>query len=471
MSKTVIVGRGTHYENAKGWVIADPGDSIEMPDGTLLTLVEKNPKSAVCTDKSGERVNVPLKKILPHGSDRYVTSVVRQLQDELPVQPCRPSFLDVYDRPTYGCKMTMPLARRIIRACMLSTNPKQHVLDYLEGKISKADSKLSVEQKQTAAKIALSHLLGDFPCPMHDDNEYAVAEWKSFDTWFFRHNKTKQLIASAELFDKIIEKKIGQPLYSQLFKYRMARTATDLASSLKSCLDSWFSRADSHELKDMFEAYDYLQTRLDSQCDRMEFVLKHKEIFSAETPAQYVTDLLLQSRAQDLLKPILVTLHGLSFGSGIFHPLPEFADLSSGNVNIQDVRDAMKADEEAKENRSNEFARQAAADVVKVAGTIEEISSQHLPYINRCLKEAGCKKIEKGTDSKGEYIRFHCGGRFLKVPHCDQELITTVAKQYICALADLVNPIITNTEFDNCIELAEKKTKAFIRSFDQTCAA
>lgn len=471
MSTTMIVGRGTHYENAMGWVVARPGDSVEMPDGTLLKLVEKNPKSAVCEDQSGERVNVPLKKILPHGSDRYVSSVVRQLQDDLPLQSCRPSFLDNDETPSYGCDKTMPLARRIIRACMLSTHPKQDVLDYLKGKLTKADKKLSVEQQQMAARIALSHLLGDFPCPMHGDNEYAVAEWMSFDSWFFRHNKTKRLIKSAELFDEILEKKIGKRLYSRLFKNRMARTATDLASSLKDCLNSWFSKADTHELKDMFEAYDYLQTRLDSQCDRMEFVLKHKEIFSADTPAQHVTDLLLGSRAQDLLKPILVTLHGLSFGSGIFHPLPEFADLTMGKVDIQGVRDAMKADEEARESRRNEFAREAAADIVKVAGTIEDLESRHLPYINRCLREAGCKKIEKASDSKGNYIRFHCGGRFLQVPHCDIDLLATVAKQYISALADLVNPKITHNEFDQCIDLAEKKTKAFICSIDEACTA
>ena len=354
MENIISVGAGTHYENAKAWITAQQGDSIKMPNGQLFTLKKKNTKSALCVDSAGGDVNIPIKKLLPFGSDAYVPQVVRDLQDRLDAPNLNndSSFFATDVVPVYDCPDTLSLARRIIRACNCSVNPKADVIDYLDNRLTKSEQKLSVDQQHTAGRIAARHLLGEFPCPMHDDKEYSVAEWKSFDTWFFRHHKTKELIAAAQTFDRLIKKRIGEKLFNTLFGYRRAKSATEMATSLKDCLHSWFIKADARNLDSMNSAYEYLLCRIDHQSERMTFILEHPAMFKTETDPQDLTDLLIDSCAFDLLQTILIWVHDITFGRNVRDPIPQFHDLTNGKTNIQQIKEThqlVKQQEEASE--------------------------------------------------------------------------------------------------------------------------
>lgn len=476
MSNTMIVGEGTHFEKARAWVKACVGDTIKMPNGAILTITKKNPKSAACVDANGEPVSVPIKKLLPHGSDAYVSSVVRQLQEELEqtTSDAEEVIAEDVTVSTYQCSQSLALARRIIRANRTSTQPKQDVIEYIENSLSKHDKQLSVEQQQSAITIALRHLHGDYPCPMHSDTEYAAAEWLAFDSWFFRHHKTELLNKAAEKFDSYIKARLTKKAYSNIFSYRRAKTATEKASGLRNCLHAWFTKDSARNLEAMDEAYNYLLQRIDSQSARMEFIIHNIELFNADQCPHKLTELLIDSPAKDLLKPLLVYVHGIEFGSSMRHSIPEFADLSSGNVTLAQCIEARERRDVALELSRNEHAQSVAKEVFKVVGVIEELASTHLPYINRLLREAGCKKFTKEWDSqaKDHGLRITCDGRSLKLPVCDMDLAPIVAKQYMSALAnELNNPKLTHEELETAIDTAYSKALTFLETLEQEAMA
>lgn len=147
---TMLVGEGTHYEKALSWVKVAIGDNIKMPDGSIFKLEKKNAKSAVCIDDAGESVNIPIKKLLPNGSDAYVSSVVRQLQDstEITFDANTEDYFQDSTLPNYECSDSLSLARRLIRANRCSTDPMKDILEHLANKLSKQDAGLSSTKKK-----------------------------------------------------------------------------------------------------------------------------------------------------------------------------------------------------------------------------------------------------------------------------------------------------------------------------------
>ena len=476
MNNTMIVGEGTHFEKARAWVKASVGDTIQMPNGALLTITKKNPKSAACVDANGEPVNVPIKKLLPHGSDAYVNSVVRQLQDELEqtTSDAEEVISEDVTASSYQCSKSLGLARRIIRANRCSTQPKKDVIAYIENSLSKQDKQLTVVQQQTAVTIAMRHLHGDYPCPMHSDTEYAAAEWMAFDTWYFNHHKTALLINAANNFDSYLKARLTEKAYNNIFRYRRARSATETTTGLRDCLHSWFTKDSDRCLKDMDEAYEYLMLRIDSQSARLEFIIHNIELFNADHCPHKLTELLIDSPAKDLLKPLLKYVHNIEFGTSMHHDIPQFVDLSAGNVTLTECIEAREKRDAALELARNEHAQNVATEVFKVVGVIEELASTHLPYINRLLREAGCKKFTKEWDSqaKDHGLRINCDGRSLKLPVCDMDLAPMMAKQYMSALANEVNnPKLTHEELETAIDTAYSKAVTFLETLEQDALA
>ena len=464
MSKLIRAGGGNHFENATAWILANAGDQFEMTDGSILTLQAKNPKSGVFVDDNGNEETISIKRILPNGSDRYIVTAMRsQLSNVVEA----PSYLDDLDLPDYNDTKSLALARRIIRACTFSTTPKADILKYLAGGLSKADAKLSEESKTNAGRIAALHIIGEFPAPMNFDNEYAAAEWRSFGTWFYSHNRASQVITAAENIDKFIKSRIPEEIYKLVFSYNWAKTAKEKATGLKGCLNVWFDYSDKRKLEDMVEAHSYLNNKIDSQCQRMEFlVINWKSIFSAETTPQALTELLLDSPAQDLLKPLLVRIHSIDFGSGMHDSVPEFSDLAAGKVTVDDVIKARAYKDAEDLAQRNEFATATIEEANQIAGLLEEIPSVHIPYINRRLSEAGHSKFEKHWDKNEEqfYLRINCGTRNLSLPVCDMDDAALLAKQYFCVLADSRRQTVTYDNLDQHIKAAEVAGKNFLES-------
>ncbi|EGQ7973589.1 hypothetical protein I7Z51_002512 [Vibrio parahaemolyticus] len=472
--RTMLVGEGTHYEKALSWVKAEIGDNITMPDGSNFKLEKKNAKSAVCLDDAGDRICIPIKKLLPHGSDAYVSSVVRQIQDsdEIHFDTKAEEFFQDNELPSYNCSNSLSLARRLIRANRCSTDPRRDILEHLSHKLSKADAALSGEVKKNAAKLAARHLLGDFPVPMHSDTQYAAAEWIAFDSWFFRHHKTSRLIELAKNFDDILKTRIGSKIFNTVFAYRRAATAKEQCTKLSDCLHGWFMRADTPTLQKMDEAYEHLMNRIDKQTSRMAYIVMHKEVFDINTPIELVVRTLINSDASDLLQPILVYLRNVEFGYSSRSVLPTYNDLLSGRVTITDIQDAMVKREQDIENQRNQHAQDVAASVSMVAAVLETIESSHLPYINRRLRESGCKKFTKEWSStENDYVlRLNCAGRYIQLPIChDDGLKSFMVKNFISALdANLTNAgeILTHKEMERSIDKAFVTTSEFLKTLD-----
>lgn len=456
MSKLIEVSGGTHFQNATAWVKAEAGDKIELNDGSILTLVSKNPKSGIFKNECDELETISIKRILPYGSDRYIVTAMRSLLNEIVEAP---SYLDNLDLPDYSDPRSLALARRIIRACTFSTTPKADILKYISNGITKVDAKLSDEAKQNAGRIAAMHITGEFPAPMHTDNEYAAAEWRSFGTWYFDHNRVKQVVIAAENIDKFLRSRVPEALYNSIFSYNWAKSCTTKASSLKNCLSSWFDFTDKRSLTDMHEAYGHLTSRIESQCERMEFlVVNWKVIFNPDTSPQELSSLLLNSPAQDLLKTILVRVHNIEFGSGTHDSVPQFNDLQAGNVTIENVIRARAYKNAEELAQRNEFARATIEEANQIAGLLEEIQSVHLPYINRRLTESGHSKFEKQWDKYKEqfFIRINVGTRNLSLPACDMADAPLMAKQYFCVLSEARHQEVTYEMLDKHIRTAEE---------------
>ncbi|HFG1874028.1 TPA: hypothetical protein ACGF19_003009 [Vibrio cholerae] len=470
---TMLVGEGTHYEKALSWVKVAIGDNIKMPDGSILKLEKKNAKSAVCIDDAGESVNIPIKKLLPNGSDAYVSSVVRQIQDstEITFDANAEEYFQDSTLPNYECSDSLSLARRLIRANSCSTDPMKDILEHLANKLSKQDAGLSSTKKKNAAKLAARHLLGDFPVPMHDDTHYAAAEWLAFDTWFFRHHKTARLIELAKSFDETLKARIGQKAFSAVFAYRRAATALEQCTKLSDCLHGWFMRADTPTLDKMNEAYNHLLNRIDTQSRRMSFIIMNKEIFDSKTPVESVVTTLIDSDASDLLEPILMNIHNIEFGYSSRSALPTYSDLIGGRVSISDVQSAMVKRNQDIENQRTQHALDVAASVAKVAIVLESIESSHLPYINRKLREGGCKKFNKEWSStdKDHVLKINCAGRYIQLPVCNDDLTSLTAKNFISALDHKLSEAgeqLNHELLESSIDSAFAVTTKFLQTLD-----
>ena len=467
--KNIIEIDGTHYEKAKAWVLSKAGDSIIFPSGDSGTLLKKNPKSGVF-EINGKVCNIPIKKILDNGSDAYIKNVMR----DIPIESSPSSAggleteFDLTLSPNRHCIESLPLARKIIRYLSCSTNLQADTSAYLQTRLSKAESLLSIDKLHNAAIIAIKHLSSDYPCPLRFNERYSLNEWQSFDSWFFSHKDVLQLIANAERFDKELLEAIGVNVYRSVFGEYKSKSAKTLACSLRSCLHSWFRiSTNDREAQHMAEAYAHLMSRIDFQYKRMSFIKDNIIIFDKGANPQEVTDKVLNSPAQDVLDKILTNIHGIKFGYSSRSPIPQFSDLMIKRVNIKEIEDAQIKERMKQEEISNNFARATAKEIIRTTISIESLTSNHMPYINRKLTENGCKKFTKSRNKKtGDvFLGINCGYRHLTLPLCDDEVMILMAKQYMASLSDLVDsPTLTHDELDSAILIATSKTNHFIQS-------